>query len=459
MRKYSEKFIHEYKKLNKAVVGFEFEFYMVDMSYYKTLELFNKELDPVKVHGFRQYHSKFKPDSENFKMEPDLSGGSNMVEIITGPLQYTEAKYFLSKIMNFIQKYGRTNDKCSLHMNISFDGDINLNDLNILKLILNTNEEEVYRFFPQRKNNIYAKSVKSLIPFKQYDFFNVNIDSVRHSMKLPNDKYFGINFINTSKSKKDQRVEYRYIGGDGYEKNIGTIIYFMDRFILDVYNSIGSSFDTHDANKLEEFMDENINRFKTFSKFDNFLVEFPTIELQIDQDGAYEVVNSNYLRIYEDLYDLIESADELKDCIVNYDTTRQVLEVVDANVKSLMTINRTEFINCMIIDGIYDTCNFHGCDIKNSQLTKSSVHNSEVGGSKLMACHVEQTTISDCFFMNGYLNGDMNGGIFRSGELGPFATISSETRIVTDNGYGNFFDTRFDSDDKYDKASLLKVKK
>ena len=105
MRKYSEKFIHEHKKLSHAVIGFEFEFYMVEMSYYKTLEMLNAELAPVKVHGFRQYHSKFEPDAENFKMEPDLSGGSNMVEIITGPLPYTEAKYFLSKILNFIQNH------------------------------------------------------------------------------------------------------------------------------------------------------------------------------------------------------------------------------------------------------------------------------------------------------------------------------------------------------------------
>jgi hypothetical protein len=51
--------------------------------------------------------------------------------------------------------------------------------------------------------------------------------------------------------------------------------------------------------------------------------------------------------------------------------------------------------------------------------------------------------------MNGFLNGDMNGGVFRSGELGPYASISPETKIVgiTDN----FFDTKFDSQEKYDK--------
>ena len=194
MKKYSEKFVHEYSKLNKAIVGFEFEFYMRDLSFYKTLEILNKELSPVKVHGFRQYHSGFKPDSNNFKIEPDLSGGSNMVELVTGPMDYNDSKFYLIKILNFIQKFGYTNDKASIHFNISFKDDRDLNDLNVLKLILNTDENEIYRFFPSRKGNIYAKSVKNIIPFKEYDFFNIPIDSVKNNLMLPDNKYFGINF-------------------------------------------------------------------------------------------------------------------------------------------------------------------------------------------------------------------------------------------------------------------------
>ena len=237
MKKYSEKFIHEFNKLKLSQIGFEFEFYMKDLSFYKTLELLNKELDPIRVHGFRSYHSDFKPDSKNFKIEPDLSGGSNMVELVTGPLQYNDAKYFLIKILKFIQNYGYTNEKCAIHFNISFkDEEMDLRYLNILKLILNTNEEELYRYYPSRKGNIYAKSVKNIIPFKQYDFFNVPIQSVSNSLKLPNDKYFGINFLNINNEKSSQRIEYRYLGGKDYELNVGNVVYFLDRFIIDVWN-------------------------------------------------------------------------------------------------------------------------------------------------------------------------------------------------------------------------------
>ena len=217
MRKYSEKFLDKYDFLKNAIIGLEFEFYMKDLSFYKTMEMLNSELDPVKVHGFRQYHSSFKPDKNNFKFEPDLSGGSNMVELVTGPLEYTDAKYYLIKILNFIQNYGYTNDRSSVHFNLSFNqSDKDLNDLNILKLILNTDEEEIYRFFPSRKNNIYAKSIKNIIPYKEYDFFNIPIDTIKNNLILPDNKYFGINFLHINNNKETQRLEYRYIGGKDY---------------------------------------------------------------------------------------------------------------------------------------------------------------------------------------------------------------------------------------------------
>ena len=450
MKKYSEKFVHEYNKLKNAKVGIEFEFYMKDLSFYKTMELLNKELSPVKVHGFRQYHSNFTPDENNFKFEPDLSGGSNMLELVTGPLEYNSAKYYLVKILKFIQNYGYTNDKASIHFNISFkDSDKDLNDLNILKLILNTDEDEIYRFYPSRKGNIYAKSVKGIIPYREYDFFNISIESVKNNIILPKDKYFGINFTNINNNRKTQRLEYRYIGGKDYEKNIGNLVYFLDRFIIDVYNCTDVGFNYSDSEKLEKYLEENITKFKNFSKYDNFIVEYPSIQIQIDQNNLYELVNSYFGKIHKKLWDLTQATDNLNDCIINYVTSTQRMEVIDAEVKSLLTIENYEFVNSVIIDGIYEKCNFYGCEINNSQLTSCSIDASDVNNSKVLGSKVENTNLENCYFMNGFLNGDMNGGVFRSGELGPYASISPETKIVgiTDN----FFDTKFDSQEKYDK--------
>jgi len=453
MKKYSDKFLNQSNKLKLAKVGFEFEFYMKDLSFYKTLEILNDDLKPVKVWGFRQYHSDFTPDSENFKIEPDLSGGSNMVELVTGPLSFYDAKYYLIKIIKFIQNYGYTNEKCSIHFNISFEDEyLNLNDINILKLILNTNEDEIYRHFPTRKGSIYAKTIKKIIPYKEYDFFNIPISVVKNNLRLPSDKYYGINFLHVNNEKENQRLEYRYIGGKNYENNIGQLIYFMERFIINTYESIDTDFTSEDINILEEYLEQNITNYKNLSKYDNFIIDFPTIQLQIDQNNNYDIVSAYYNKIYDKLYGLIDSTNDLKECIINYVTTTQTIELVDADVKTSATLKGYEIINCRV-EGIFEDCFFVGSEINNSQLTKSKLQHSDATNSKILNCRVESSQLDNCYFMDGYLNGEMFGGIYRSGKLGPHASMDSEVKIVTD--HDNFFDTSYDDETKGDKKGMI----
>jgi uncharacterized protein YjbI with pentapeptide repeats len=452
MEKYSDKFLNQSGKLKNSILGMEFEFYMKDLSFYKTLELLNQQLTPVKVHGFREYHSDFTPDESNFKIEPDLSGGSNMIELVTGPMDYYDAKFYLIKIIKFIQTYGYTNEKCSIHFNLSFNGDKNLNDLNILKLILNTDEEEIYRYYPSRKDNVYAKTIKKIIPFKEYDFFNIPISVVKNNLRLPNDKYYGINFLNINNDKETQRLEFRYIGGKDFEKNLGQLIYFMERFIINTYESIDAVFTSEDTTKLEEFLEDNIGNFKNLSKYDNFIVDFPTIQLQINQDNNYDIVSTYYEKIYSRIFNLVESTQDLKECIINYVIEKQTIEIVDAQFKTSATLKNYDLINCQV-EGIFEDCYFIGSEIKNSQVSKSKLQHSDADNSKILNCKVEQSELTNCYFMNGYLNGDMYGGVFRSGKLGPYATMDSEVKIVTDNN--NFFDTKYEDDAKGDKKGVI----
>lgn len=453
MEKYSDKFLNQSHKLKNSRIGIEFEFYTKDISYYKTLEMLNKELSPVKVWGFKQYHSEFKPDDKNFKIEADLSGGPNMVELITGPLDYYDAKYYLIKIIKFIQNYGYTNEKCSLHFNVSFNEDVDLNDINILKLILNTDEEEIYRAYPSRKNNVYAKSVKTIIPFKEYDFFNIPISVVKNNMKLPDDKYFGINFLHINSPKDKQRVEFRYIGGIDYEKNLGQIIYFMERFIIDVRNSINVPFNNEDKTKLEEYLEENITSYKNLSIYDNFIVNLPKIQIQINQSSNYDIVNSYYTKIYTKVYNVINSCDDLTECILNYVTETQTLEIIDANIKTTSNLRTVDLVNCTL-EGIFYDCYIIGSELKNSQITKCKMFQSDAYKSKVLNSNIESSTLEDCYFTEGYLNGDMIGGVFRSGKLGPYANMDSNVKII--KTYNNFFDTKFDSEDGDKKSKKLK---
>jgi uncharacterized protein YjbI with pentapeptide repeats len=227
----------------------------------------------------------------------------------------------------------------------------------------------------------------------------------------------------------------------------------MDRFIINVYDSIDTLFNAEDVNKLEDFLEENISKFKNLSKYDNFIVDFPSVQIQIDQNNNYDMVNTYYDKIYPKLFSIVEATDDLKECIINYVINTQIVEIVDANFKSLLTIRGCDLINCQV-EGIFEDCFFVGSEIKNSQLVKSKIQHSDVDNSKVLSCKVEQSELVNCYFMNGYLNGDMTGGVFRSGELGPYANLDSDVKVVTDTS--NFFDTPFEEDIKGDKQGAIK---
>lgn len=446
MKKYSDKYLSNYKTLGKATIGFEFECYF-NSSFYKILELMNNEFNPVNIHGFRTYHSDFTPDANNFKLERDLSGGENMAELITGPLDYYSAKYYLVKILKFIDKHGYTNDKCSLHINLSFKDD-DLNDLNMLKQILTVDEDDIYSKFPSRKDNIYAKSVTNIIPFKDYDFSSVSIGNIGNILRIPKSKYYGVNFQNIN-STTAQRIEFRYIGGEDYQKQVGDILETMDKMIVTTHNNISSGFTEENVSDLSEFLDDRINNFKNLSSYDNFLIEYPSVEIQIDQDPRYEVVSAHYAKLYEKVYGLMESVDALEECVINYHVATNKLEVVGAKFNSVLDLNNYDFINCEIYGGIFTNSNMFGCKILNSEVQKSKVGNSESKDTKLISCNVENSELEECFFQAGILNSHMEGGIFRSGKIGPYASFSDTTTIIGKEKE-NFFKTKYDEDEEED---------
>ena len=311
------------------------------------------------------------------------------------------------------------------------------------------------KYFPSRKNNIYAKTIKKLIPFKEYDFSNVSIGTIQHNIKIPKDKYYGINFTNMNGTDESRRLEYRYIGGKDYEKRTGDILDLMSTFCMDVLGNTGTPFENEDIEELSKFLDEKITNFKNFIKYDSFLVEFPNIHLQIDQQDHYDIISSYYPKIYKKVYELIESTEGLEDCIINYFTTQHRFEVIGAKFKSVLNLNNYDFINCDITDGIFDKCNLINSDLRNGELNRSKVSGSNIDGCKLMNCNVETTKLDGCLFINGYMNANMISGIFRSGKVGPYGTLSSTTKIVNDKT--NFFGIKDDEDgDGKDKKGGFK---
>ena len=446
MKKYSEKYIDKYKILKNATIGFEFEA-LYNISYYKALECLNQELAPIKVHGFREYHPDFEVDQDNFCLTPDYSCGVNGVEIITGAMDYYTAKHYMIKIFKFIQKYGYTTDKTAIHINLSFK-DMNISRINTLKLILDIDEDAIYKSFPSRKNNIYAKSIKNMIPFKDYSFSDISIDKIKHNVKFNQEKYFGINFSHLNNDEKSKRLEFRYLGGKDYEQKIGDIMDIMDDFIIKTYESIVYPFNDVEIDQLEKFLSNKINTFKSFETYDKFLIEFPYVVLQIDQISTYDLVNSVFPKIQKKLYEFFESVDSVSEnTIINFYTTEQRMEIVNSTFKGKFKLNGYDLINCNITDSMFDNCMFNNCEINNTHVQISRIVKTTISNSKIYNSDADVSELDNCYFENGYMNSRMIGGILRSGKLGLYADISDTTEVVNETG-DNFFNTNIEDDKK-----------
>jgi len=439
MKIYSNEYITDFDKLKHAIIGFEFEFY-TDRSYFKLLELLNNVLSPIKVSGYRKYHSIFKPDENNFKIEPDLSGGPELVELITGPLPYVNSKIILLKILKVLDKYARTDEKCSIHINISFedtgDGKV-LDNLNQLKLILEVDEDLIYNSFKERKNNIYAKSVKTLIPFKGFDFSTNAIDILQTNIQLPDTKYYGINFQTVGKG----RLEWRYIGGNNYHKKTSEILSLMDYFIAITWNCLDERLNEEDLEQLQKYLFDNINQFKTFTNYDDFLAEFPTIDIQVDKMSEYGIVKGYYDTFYNEVYDLVRNTHNLKNCIINYDTEVNRVELVDGTFKTIFDLYTLDFIQCTMNSGRYNSCNFISSELVNGTIHGGEIMDSNIFNSKIENAKIDkESEIADSYLYQCYIDGNVKGNsVLRMCKIGPSAVIEDSVRIVTDTN--NYFNT------------------
>lgn len=426
MNSFNNRFVNNWKELQHARVGLEFEFFS-NYSYIKTLELLNLEFQPIEIWGFNQYHSKFEVTDKQFKIEPDFSGGSNMIEMVTGPMCWIDARVILIKMLEFIKKHGYTDEHSSIHINISFD-DMKVYDINPIKLILDFNEEFIYNKFPERRNNIYARSIKWVMPFEDWEDSDIALNAILQNLQLPDDtKYYGINL----QKKWNGYLEYRYIGGKNYETKTDEVLTLMDYFILQTRNAITTELLPEDNIKLLSYLEDNINWFKQYKTYNDFLSNIEGIDIEIDKNPDYTMICMSWDKLKNKLFEIIKNCDSIKNAVINYNSITNRVEVVDALISSAAYITGIDFVNCQIND-----CTFYNCDILDSVITNGHIYNSNIYESKLNNCKLSNcnvlkwTELDNCMFDGGTLDAIMKDGVFRSGIIGENADIDISVKMA-----------------------------
>lgn len=421
--------------LGSSVIGFEFEFY-TDLLKGQAAESLAKLLKK-KVVVSEKYHSNVPVDSDNFKLEPDYSGGSKMMEFITGPLPYNEAIPILIKVLNWIDENGWTTDRCAFQFSVSFDKnrrDVKdkIETLDKLKFILGLDEGFIYSRFGNREKNVYAKSIKKVVPRNRFSILE-NIQTIDPKMyRVPDDKYYGVNFTKIPKGY----IEFRYLGNRDYQKKIKEIREIIDYIILYLYDILShriSGYTKDDLAELQKMMNKYSKVVRSFSNPDFFFRNYPDFHIFIDLKGWDENVKTYFTAIRDKIFDLIIEGN-ITSCYFNYDTTTGRYQVKEARFRNSFEIEGIDLILCDIKNAIIRNCNIYNCEIK-----KSSVEDSYIfSGTKVISSKVKSTIVDysnelkDCFIdcQGKNINCKIEGGVLRAGNIGENADVSKETMKV-----------------------------
>jgi len=403
--------------LKNALVGVEFEFYSnlpIDETAKELAGILNK-----KIRVEDKAHSEFEVTSDEFKIEPDMSGGEKLMELVTGAQPYYNARLMIINVCKWIEKNGYTNDRSSIHLNLSFDKNLienknRISKMNVLKFILDFKEDQVFKFFPKREGSAYAKSIKFVLPNKDTYFFdgkNIN----QNNFTYPDSKYYGINFDKRHKNY----LEFRYIGGADWEKKTSTILHMLDQFLTQLWNSTETTqFTPLNAIELKRILADNQRIIDSRKDWRAIEKNWKNIEFSVDLQKHPQILDLHWSNIKEHVMRLFTHGSIIKGHI-NYDTDTGKVQVQGGELQYCVELDNYDFIECKIMGEIAH-CDVFRSEIKGSDINECNFFDStKIISSKIKNSYVHRSCeLEDAYVYGtaGIMKGKMIGGIFREGK-------------------------------------------
>lgn len=203
-----------------------------------------------------------------WKIEPDGSLGENGVEIISPANDITNIEDTIAKMKKFAEQEDfYTNDDCGLHINVSVPNFF-LPELDYLKLCLLVGDQHVLEKFG-RETNIYCKSSLNKINtglFSNKDGLETKKILLDH-LHTTLGKQAAIRFraltslvanIEEKYSSigiKNNRIEFRSVGGDWLSRDINDVLEMVYRFTYCLYAACNPEVEKKEyAKKLYKFL-------------------------------------------------------------------------------------------------------------------------------------------------------------------------------------------------------------
>jgi hypothetical protein len=417
--------------LNASQMGIEFEFYS-NLEMEETVKSVSKLLNR-KIQLEEKAHSDFVPSADVFKMEPDMSGGKGLIELVTGPMPYRSARLVIMKMLGWIRENGYTSDRASIHLNMSFKPEYledpnMIQHMDVLKFILEFYEARVYKYFPTREDSTYAKSVKWIMPKHEAFYYNADLIN-KDNFTFANTKYYGINF----EKAQSNYLEFRYIGGKDYEKRQEDILTLADMFIMAIWRSCRDPQFSH-ANKIElqRILRKNEPLMAMLRDYTAVNKHWPKIDILVDLQDHPTIIGVQWDRFKHKVLELLSNGTMIEG-IINYDSDYSTVQVKNGKFETAYLLSGFEFVDCELSGNIENSA-IYGGEVNGAQILRSQIYKGcTIMDSKVESCFVHgSVTIKNSFVFgrDGIFKGRMEGGIFREGGVGPHARFSDETEVV-----------------------------
>jgi len=355
-----------------------------------------------------------------------------MIEMVTGSLPFVECKLIIAKTLKWIRENGSTNERCSIHINVSFDGSklgtlTNVSNLDIGKFVLNFDEDKVYEAFPNRKDSVYAKSIRFIVPLSGMTQPSPEKRIWKNYMFVT-EKYYGVNF---SKLPQDY-IEFRYLGGKDYEKKYNTIMNLTEHFVISLYETLANpKYTEEDLQKLDKILETHKGVIESYKTYEAFKSKYPNIQLMVDLQTADQIVETFYPKMREKLFELLTKADMRKG-LVNYDADTGRMQIKDAELMRCFEISGVDIVESKI-QGNVIKCDIFSCELINTSVSESNLFGvTDVSDSKIEDSYVSKNvTCKDSYVygMRGVFSGEMEGGIFRKGRATKLARFEN-TEVI-----------------------------
>lgn len=333
----------------------------------------------------------------------------------TNLYNYYEAVYVMPKILELLKEMKEVKNTY-IHFDISFNKDFcDVKDLNIMKFILEFNEESVLKNIGDVTENGDMKKITTFKPTSYSDCLDKvqkQIESLRYIDE--ESSVYGLDFSNINIGV----LAFKYAEGIDYRNKWEGILKSLNHTITTLYNSTKYPELTEEqVKKIDKYNEEYDEYEKAFRCYELFTERYKSIKITSDLNDDKSVIDVIFPSIKEKLFDIV-IVNNIKTAEINYDSDVSRLQVKDITLKGCYHLNGVD-----IVDSEIQNSNIRNCDIYDTKITNSNIIECNLFGygnckdSKFKNCFISRNIdLKDCDVTGklGKMGGTMRGGSLKN---------------------------------------------